>query len=124
MALGLPAFHASQFFIDDAISHHPAFRLNTQAWWMSVVLFGVGYAIVARDPTRNHGIVGLAMVGKTYVGLAWIAGFISGVVGMIGLIGAVGDLVFAAIFAAFLANPPAGPSRETVRLPQTVEREG
>src|SRR5580704_301421 len=36
-----------------------------------VLLFGLGYAIVARDTSRNHGLVWIGIIGKLGVVAAW-----------------------------------------------------
>jgi hypothetical protein len=67
-----------------------------------VLLFGVGYGIVARDPSRNHGLIWLGIIGKLGVvatlGQRWLTGVATAWV----LPAAAGDFVFAALFAWFL----------------------
>ena len=82
---------------EGAVAH-----LYTQAFWVSVGLFGVGYAIVAHDPGRNHGILLLAALGKTYVFVVFTAAWLRGSMGTLALVGGIGDLVFAAVFFWFL----------------------
>ncbi len=101
-ALLTPELHRSLFFGSAVEELGSVARLNTQAFWVSVLLFGIGYGIVARDPDRNHGIVLLAALGKTYVFLAWFRYWLAGEVTGFALMGGIGDLVFAALFAWFL----------------------
>jgi len=67
-----------------------------------VLLFGVGYGIVALDPSRNHGLIGIGILGKLGVvamlGQRWLTGVATAWV----LPAAAGDLVFAALYAWFL----------------------
>lgn len=72
-----------------------------------VLLFGVGYGIVAMDPSRNHGLIWLGIIGKLGVvatlGQRWVIGVATAWV----LPAAACDFVFAALFACFLwrSNP-------------------
>ncbi len=102
VALLAPDFHAASFFTPEAYSNAPMAASYAQGFWVFVLLFGVGYAVVARDPSKNHAIVALAAVGKTYVGVVWLLGAASGVLSALAVSGAVGDLAFAAVFAWFL----------------------
>lgn len=67
-----------------------------------VLLLGVGYGIVAFDPSRNHGLIWIGILGKLGVvamfGQRWLTGVATAWV----LPAAAGDLVFAALFAWFL----------------------
>ncbi len=114
VALLAPAFHAQVFFGPGASLAEPAAQLNTQAFWVSVALFGLGYGLIARDPSRNHGIVGLAALGKFYVAMMWSWYFFRGDAGILALLGAIGDFSFALLFVRFLlrarrASPPSFP---------------
>jgi hypothetical protein len=85
--------------------------LGTQLFVGFVLVFGFGYYLVARDLTRNEGIVLLGIVGKL---LAVSLFFIHAALGDISFFLAAptaGDLVFAAMFAQFLwrgRQAPAG----------------
>ena len=67
-----------------------------------VLLFGVGYGIVAMDPSRNRGLIWLGIIGKLGVvatlGQRWLTDVATAWV----LPAAAGDFVFAALFACFL----------------------
>ncbi len=102
VALIAPRFHTESFFGPDAVIEGSVAFVNTQAFWVSVLLFGVGYWMVARDPSKNHGIVLLAAIGKTYVFAIWAWHYAQGSMTAFALFGGVGDLVFAGIFAVFL----------------------
>jgi hypothetical protein len=72
-----------------------------------VLIFGLGYGIVAIDPSQNHGLIWLGIVGKLGVvatlGQRWLAEVATAWV----LPAAAGDLAFAVLFACFLwrSNP-------------------
>ena len=74
---------------------------------LMVALFGAGYFIVGRDPTRNHGIVGLGIVGLGIVGkltifATFLAHAIQGEVPYSAVAVTFIDVIFAALFAEFL----------------------
>jgi hypothetical protein len=102
VALLAPDFHVEQFFAAPAVLEGPVARIYTQAFWVSVLLFGVGYAIVARNPDRNHGILLLAALGKAYVFVAFVRAWLAGSMRTLALLGGIGDLIFAAGFVWFL----------------------
>ncbi len=102
VALTAPRFHTARFFGPDTAFEGSVALLNTQAFWVSVLLFGVGYWMVARDPSKNHGIVLLAAIGKTYVFAIWAWHYAQGSMTAFALLGGIGDLLFAGIFAVFL----------------------
>jgi hypothetical protein len=69
-----------------------------ELFWINVALFGVGYLIVAFNPRKNHGIIALAIVGKSYIGMRWIYLYFSDQAEIFALVGGIGDIVFALIF--------------------------
>jgi len=101
-ALCFPAFHVASFYGSGTEAHGVVAQLHMQAFWVSVLLFGLGYAIVARDPRKNHGIILLAAIGKSYVFVVWTVGWSRSEVTTLGLLGGIGDLLFAGVFAWFL----------------------
>ena len=102
VALFAPEYHAQSFFGSSASLSDPISALDTQIMWVSVAFFGVGYWIVARDPGKNHGLVLVAALGKTFVGIRWFVAYVEGLVTPLALVGAIGDLIFAGLFAYFL----------------------
>ncbi|MFZ5571632.1 MAG: hypothetical protein ACOZF0_14615 [Thermodesulfobacteriota bacterium] len=77
-------------------------------FWGAVMIFGIGYLIVASDIDKNPGILILGIITKTLVALVWYYIYFFGcdratilVVG-----GATGDLVFAGYFVYFLKQGP------------------
>ena len=77
------------------------------AGWL-IFVFGVGYAMVAREPAANRGIVWIGMIGK--FGAVAIAlwrlfsqgGYVAAQAVALPLL----DLVFVALFAVFLWRGP------------------
>lgn len=102
VALWDPAYHARVFFGSDQGLASPEAAMNTQILWVSIAFFGIGYWIVARDPSKNHGLVLIAALGKTYTAILWLSSFLMGTVTSFALLGAAGDLIFAGFFAYFL----------------------
>lgn len=102
VALGAPDYHAEIFFGSDQVLANPAAAMNTQIVWISVAFFGIGYWIVARDPSKNHALILIAALGKACVAFLWFSGFLLGTVTSFALLGAAGDLIFATLFAHFL----------------------
>ena len=72
-----------------------------------VLIFGLGYGIVAIDPRQNHGLIWLGIIGKlgmvATLGQRWLTDVATAWV----LPAAAGDLAFAVLFACFLwrSNP-------------------
>ena len=73
--------------------------------WL-VVVFGLGYARVARDPAGNRGIVFMGVIGKAAmpVLMGWYT--LDGAAPLGAFLLTLGDLVFAALFAVFLLMTP------------------
>lgn len=80
----------------------PILRINLQIFWWTVLTFGAGYLIVARDPRKNHGLLTVAAAGKLMVGTVWIRGYFDGLVNEIALLGGIGDIAFALVFLSFV----------------------
>jgi len=102
IALGFPDFHTQSFFTEPGAIATPAALLNSRIVWLTVARFGVGYFIVARDPSRNHALVLVAALGKAGVALLWFDGYLTQTVGPLALAGSAGDLAFAGCFGLFL----------------------
>lgn len=73
---------------------------------MMIAVFGVGYAIVARNPAGNRGIVWIGVIGK--LGAATLAAmqYQQGLIPMQTFALGMGDVVFAVIFLLFLWRGP------------------
>jgi hypothetical protein len=72
----------------------------------AIGLFGLGYWMVASAPEQNRGIVQLGLLGKllavALVGGHNLAGNVSGPLALV----VSGDVVFAVLFARYLATTP------------------
>ena len=102
VALFAPEYHAQTFYGSTASALDPVSVVDTQIFWVSVLFFGVGYWIVARNPAKNHGLILIAALGKAFVGIRWISAYVDGIAMSFALVGAIGDLIFAGLFALFL----------------------
>jgi hypothetical protein len=71
-----------------------------------IAMFGVGYALVARDPAGNRGIVWIGMIGKIGAAVLGTIQYQAGVVPLTTFALGMGDLVFVALFALFLWRGP------------------
>jgi hypothetical protein len=73
---------------------------------MLIAVFGVGYAMVSRNPAGNRGIVWIGLIGK--LGAAALAAmqYVAAVIPLSTFLLGMGDLVFAALFALFLWRGP------------------
>jgi hypothetical protein len=69
-----------------------------------VLVFGIGYYIVSRDPGRNRGIVWMGMLAKIAFFFAAIPYFLKKKITAITFLLAFGDLVFGILFGLFLRN--------------------
>ncbi|MBT3311349.1 MAG: hypothetical protein HN737_02050 [Desulfobacterales bacterium] len=79
-----------------------AARINNQAFLFFVIVFGIGYIFVAKNPSENRGIVWLGIIGKLYYFTAWGFHFKSGLVTPAAFAGSFVDLAFAILFILFL----------------------
>ncbi len=99
---GLPMLLAPADTLAKLVQPVPESLLTAQlAAWL-IVVFGLGYAMVARDPQRHRGIVWMGVVGKAPIALlVWLNGGAAALATPTFLL-ALGDLVFVALFLAFL----------------------
>jgi hypothetical protein len=77
--------------------------------WSAVLLFGMGYAIVAYDPGRNLGIIIMGIMGKIIVAICWFYLFSVDRATGYAVFGAAGDSLFTALFIFYLVQGPRGP---------------
>lgn len=74
------------------------------AMYAFIITYGIGYIIVSRNIEKNHGIVVLGIIGKTFYFAICASAFASGAVNFsvlqVGLI----DMVFVILFAEFLIS--------------------
>ena len=107
IVIGLSVLLAPLFSLRLLYGHEPSaddqlLTMLDRDFAFCVLLFGLGYGIVAIDPRQNHGLIWLAIIGKlgvvTMLGQRWLTGAATAWV----LPVAAGDFVFAALFAYFL----------------------
>ena len=70
----------------------------------SVIVYGIGYYLVARDINKNHGIVVLGIIAKSYVFILFLIYFILGYSNFLPMLFAIVDLIFACLFVEFLIS--------------------
>jgi len=96
--------HIRLFFGPDAILDNRIAMINTVGFWGQVILFGIGYLIVAINPLKNHAVIALAIAGKIAVFFMWTWCWVQGYLTVVALFGGVGDLLFAGLLAWFLIH--------------------
>ncbi len=69
---------------------------------LMAAIFGFGYFLVARDPSRNEGIVWMGIVGKLLIFALFLAHAIAGTFPFVLVIPTLGDAIFAFLFLEFL----------------------
>ena len=79
--------------------------LNT-TFFLTVLVFGIGYLIIAYDPGKNLGIVLLGIIGKTMVGIGFYYLYSIDRVTLMPVFGGTGDLLFTLYFIYYLAKGP------------------
>lgn len=67
-----------------------------------ILLFGIGYIMVGRNISKNHGIIVLGMIGKFIFAGQAVFGFMNQQISQLTFIGGVGDLIWGTIFGVFL----------------------
>ncbi len=72
--------------------------------WMSVLIFGIGYLIIAWDPGAHTGLVIVGIIGKIIASLGWFALFSKGMARKPAFWGAVGDAIFSVFFILYLCG--------------------
>jgi hypothetical protein len=69
----------------------PAGTQDRMFVWVAVGLFGVGYMLVGRNPFRNHAVIVLGILGKSYAVIVWAGAWFIGKAGPTAMLAAVGD---------------------------------
>jgi|HubBroStandDraft_2_1064218.scaffolds.fasta_scaffold338207_2 hypothetical protein len=100
--MAAPRWAGEVFYRHDGTAEEPLLWMTTRDFGLGLVLFGLGYALVAIAPDTNRGFVQLGAVGKVLVVAAMIQRFTTGIATHWVLVVALGDLVFAALYARFL----------------------
>src|SRR5271169_6723863 len=73
-----------------------------QVFGLMAAVFGYGYFLVARDPSRNEGIVWMGIVGKLLIFALFLTHAIAGTFPFVLVIPTLGDVIFAFLFLEFL----------------------
>jgi hypothetical protein len=110
LAGGLLIIIFSSWIFESARLSHPQPAIYYYSWIVLFMTFGVGYAMVWKNPQANRGIVVLGIVGKLAFSVVFLASMAASPhqIPRIFLIPVNGDLVFAGLFWAYLqstANP-------------------
>ena len=79
--------------------------LNT-AFFLTVLVFGIGYLIIAYDPGKHLGIVLMGIIGKTMVCIGFYYLFSIDRVTLLPVFGGTGDLLFTLYFIYYLKKGP------------------
>jgi hypothetical protein len=80
----------------------PAILFPYHAMFWLIISFGVGYLIVSRDITKNHGIVVIGILGKTLYFIDCVITLAMKQANLVLLLVGMGDLIFACLFLEFL----------------------
>lgn len=104
--VGLPLLLAPVAFYTALNQPVPTDLLSVQTSALLISVFGVGYAMVARDPPRNRAIVWLGLLGKAPLPLMVWLQVQAGKAAMSAFQLTLGDLLFAVLFVVFLVRTP------------------
>ncbi len=81
--------------------------LNLQSIFLYFVLvFGIGYLIVARDPGKNVGIVVMGIIGKAIVVVYFYYFYLTGKATLVPVFGGTADAIFTLYFIYYLMKGP------------------
>jgi len=82
----------------------PPSMIWLQSTLFLVVVLGIGYFIVSKDITKNHGIVIIGIIAKLGFFTICLIYFILGDIGILTLLIASVDIAFSILFIEFLLN--------------------
>jgi len=101
-AVGLPMLAAPEAMLAGLGQTVPDDLLMTRLAALLIVVLGIGYGMVARDPVANRPILWLGVLGKAPIPLlVWLGGG-AAALSSSSFILSLGDLAFAALFLLFL----------------------
>ncbi|HRD47497.1 MAG TPA: hypothetical protein PLF78_13560 [Caulobacter sp.] len=101
-AVGLPMLLAPEAMLAGVGQPIPEDLLTTRMASLLIVVLGIGYAMVARDPVANRPILWLGVIGKAPIPLlVWLSGGATALQSTAFLL-SLGDLAFAALFLTYL----------------------
>lgn len=84
-------------------------ELLNRGFWMAVLVFGIGYLIIATNPGKHLGIVVMGIIGKVLVALAWSYLFAIDKATGFAVFAAAGDSLFTIFFVLYLLRGPRSP---------------
>jgi hypothetical protein len=97
-----PAFNLKKYYGVERDDFHLLF-LNRAFWW-AVLVFGIGYALIAHSPADHTGIIIMGIIGKVLVSGNWICLYATSRARAPALFGAVGDSLFTVFFILYLVG--------------------
>ena len=104
VAVGLPLLIAPEAMLASLGQAVPDDLLMTRLASLLIVVLGIGYAMVARDPVANRSILWLGVIGKAPIPLLVWQGGGAAVLSSPAFLLSLGDLAFAALFLIYLAR--------------------
>lgn len=102
LTVGLPLLLAPAAFYASLGQPPPPDILSSQTAGLLIAVFGIGYAMVARDPVANRPILWLGVIGKTPLPLIVWLNVQAGRAPMSSFWLTLGDLLFAGLFLTYL----------------------
>lgn len=70
--------------------------------WIAILIFGVGYFLIALDPRRYFGIIVMGIIGKIAVAVIWFHMFSIGTATFMAAFAATGDSIFTVFFILYI----------------------
>ena len=83
-----------------------------RGFWMAVLVFGIGYLIIATNPGKHLGIVVMGIIGKVIVAMSWFFLFAMGKATGFAVFAATGDSLFTVFFILYLVRGPRSPLQD------------
>ena len=110
LAVGLPMLLAPEVLLPAIGQPAPADLLITRLAALLIVVLGIGYGMVWRDPVANRSILWLGVLGKAPIPLlVWQSGGAAALASSTFVL-SLGDLAFAALFLLYLLTHKARPA--------------
>ncbi len=95
-----PALNLEKYYNVKTDDYYTLF-LNRSFWWC-VLIFGVGYLLIAYDPVLFYGIIVMGIIGKVIVAANWYYLYLRGRAQTAVIFGATGDSIFTVFFVLAL----------------------
>jgi hypothetical protein len=102
LLIGLSVMIAPQYSATVPLDDAALLPIRVVGWF--VFVFGIGYAIVARDPLRHVGIVRIGVIGKLGMFVITLITCLTGVSKLSQAVPALFDLPWAIAFIVFLSR--------------------